>query len=98
MVVKNKKKFVRGILLIIGVTIGLVLLMTGKAFSHEELKYKTVSVISGDTLWDIAQKEQNTNSYYNGYDVRDIISNIKKVNNLKSSTLSDNQVLEIPTY
>ena len=98
MAIKSKKKFIRAILLIIGLTVALVLIMTGKTFSHQEVKYKNVSVTSGDTLWNIAKSEQNNNPYYKGNDVRDIIESIKIVNNLSNSNLSENQVLDIPTY
>ena len=94
MIVKNKRKFVRAILLIIGISIGINLLISTTAFSHQDLKYKTVSVSSGDTLWNIAEKEQRSNYYYKGKDVRDVIS----VNGLNSSNLTVDQTLSIPTY
>lgn len=98
MIVKNKKKFVKAILLIIVLTIGIVLIMTSEAFSHQEIKYKSVSVIYGDTLWDIAKIEQKNNEYYKEKDIRDIIQNIKNINNLTSSSLKEGQTLEIPIY
>lgn len=98
MIVKNKKKFVRAILLIIGISIGINLLISTTAFSHQDLKYKTVSVSSGDTLWNIAEKEQRSNYYYKGKDVRDVISDIKAANGLNSSNLTVAQTLSIPTY
>ena len=98
MIIKSKKKLVRSILLIIGLTIGLVLIMTGKALSHQDISYKKVNIVLGDTLWEIAKEEKENNDYYKGNDIRDIIADIKLVNNLKSSNLTINQVLEIPTY
>lgn len=98
MVVKDKKKFIRGIILILTITIALVLLMTNVTLSHQEIKYKKVSVVSGDTLWKIAEKEQNKNAYYKNKDVRDIIEDIKEKNNLETSSLKVNQALEIPIY
>ncbi|MDE5831067.1 MAG: LysM peptidoglycan-binding domain-containing protein [Clostridia bacterium] len=98
MVIKSKKKLIRSTFVIIGLTIGLVLIMTGKTFSHQDLTYKKVAVVSGDTLWEIAKEEKENNDYYKDNDIRDIIANIKMVNNLKSSSLTVDQVLEIPTY
>lgn len=98
MIIKSKKKLVRAIALIIGLTIGLVLIMTGNTFSHQDVTYKKVTVIPGDTLWEIAREEKESNDYYKDTDIRDIISDIKMVNNLKSSGLTVDQVLEIPTY
>ena len=98
MVIKNWKKFLRAIIIIIGVIIFINLLIPDKAFSHQEIEYKSVAVATGDTLWTIAKVQQEENSYYEGKDIRDIVQNIKKVNNLKNANLQINQVLEIPTY
>ena len=98
MVLKNKKKFIRAILIIIGITIGIVLFMTGKSFSSQEITYKTVAVTAGDTLWNIAESEQKHNNYYKNNDIRDIILDIKNINNLGNSSLEVAQILEIPTY
>ena len=56
MVIKDKKKFVRAILLILTITIGILFLISTNTFSHQEIKYKNIAVIEGDTLWDIAKK------------------------------------------
>ena len=98
MIIKNRKKFVRAILLIVGVIVFINLLIEDKSYSHQEIKYKTLSVLSGDTLWDIAEEEQETNTYYEGKDIRDIVQNIKSTNNLESSSLKAGQTLKIPTY
>ncbi len=98
MVIKNRKKFVRAILLIVGVIIFINILITDKSYSHQEIKYKTISAASGDTLWDIAKAEQENNSYYDGEDIRDIILDIEEVNKLESSSLKIGQTLEIPIY
>lgn len=98
MIIKNKRKLIRGILIILGITLSLIILMTSQTLSHQEVKYKSVSVISGDTLWNIAEKEQKYNTYYEGNDIRDIISDIKAINSLTTNSLKVNQILEIPTY
>ena len=61
------------------------------------MHYKTITVNSGDTLWSIAQYEKNENAYYKDSDIRDIVYDIKEINNLNSSSLSINQSLKIPT-
>ncbi len=96
--IKNKKKFIRAIFIILGIVIGLNFILISRVFSNQEITYKTVSVVTGDTLWDIAKREEAYNDYYSGTDVRDIIEDIKDVNNLGSSSLSESQVLKIPTY
>ena len=55
------------------------------------------NVDDGDTLWNIAKTQQRTNEYYKDKDVRYIISDIKKVNNLSTSDIYVEQELKIPT-
>jgi len=98
MVIKNKKKFVRSILLILTITLGISFLVSTNTFSHQEIKYKEIAIIEGDTLWDIAENEKQNNSYYKGQDIRDIIESIKKINNLETSNLKSGQILEIAIY
>ncbi len=98
MVIKNWKKFLRLIVIVIGVIIFINLLIPDKSLSHQKLAYKTIAISNGDTLWTIAKVEQEKNSYYKGKDIRDIIQDIKNVNNLKNSSLKINQTIEIPTY
>lgn len=98
MIIKNRKKFLRAILLLLGILIFINLLIPDKSLSHQKSTNKTIAVSDGDTLWSIAKVEQENNSYYEGKDVRDIIQNIKKINNLSTSDLKVNQTLEIPTY
>ena len=98
MKLKNRRKFIRTILLVVGVILFINLLIPDKSYSHKELEYKKVAILTGDTLWSIAKDEQENNEYYQGKDIRDIIQDIKKVNNLSNSKLRTNQTLEIPTY
>ena len=95
---KTQPKFFRAILIIGGIIFFINLFFNNISFSHQDVTTKSVAVSNGDTLWNIAKLEQENNSYYKGKDVRDIIQDIKNVNNLSSSNLKVNQVLEIPTF
>ncbi len=92
----NFSKFVRSIV-IIGLIVFISLLICNKSFSHTETNYKKIYVSDGDTLWGIASLEKENNLYYANKDIRDIVSNIKYVNNLTNSTLYNNQELVIPS-
>ena len=61
-----------------------------------DVKYKTLYVSSGDTLWTIDQAEPNITEYYEGKDIRDIIYNLKYINNLNSNNLIIGEELQIP--
>ncbi len=67
------------------------------SLSYENIKYSEIYVSSGDTLWSIAKTEQERNNYYKGRDIREIIFDIKKVNNLSNSNLVINQKILIPS-
>ena len=92
----NVKKF------IISTTILFLLILLGgsillnSTYSCSNIKYKTIYVTQGDTLWKIASEEQSNNSYYKDKDVRDIIYDIKETNGLKVSDLMVGQELKIP--
>ena len=93
----NKSKFFRGFILLFVVLLFVLFNFCNKSQSEEIQHYKTITVNSGDTLWSIAQYEKNENAYYKDLDIREIVYDIKEVNNLRSSNLSINQSLKIPT-
>jgi len=80
----NKKKFIKMITLIIGIVSISLICFSNISFSKGEIKTKTIYVSSGDTLWSIAEEEQENNSYYEDKDIRDIVYQIKKLNDIKN--------------
>lgn len=93
----NKRKFIRSMIITIGLIIFLILILSNVSFSHTEISYKEIAVSSGDTLWSIARYEKNNNVYFEDKDVRDIIDEIKFLNNLSNSNLNIGDKLNIPT-
>lgn len=60
----------------------------------EEYTFKTYEVRQGDTLWDIALRECDTNR-----DVRQVIYDIKQMNNMRSNPhLLVGETLYLPVY
>lgn len=96
MKIKNVKKFIRSILIVLGVIFILSLIIVKSTLSYTEHRYKTIYLESGDTLWSIALDLQENNAYYKGKDIRYIIGDLKEVNNLSNSTVYANQELQIP--
>ena len=92
----NKKKFIRSTSITMGILIFTILTLSNISLSHVETKYKEIAVSSGDTLWSLAQYEKNTNLYFENRDIRDVINEIKKLNNLSSSNLKVGDKLNIP--
>ena len=92
----NLSKFIRSILIILGIIICISLFISNISFSHTETTYKTLYVSNGDTLWSIAKEEKSSNSYYDNRDVRDIVNSIKEINKLNNCDLSVGQKLLVP--
>lgn len=99
MKIVNMKKFVRSICVLVGILIALILFFPKATLSHNENEhpnYETISVTKGDTLWSIASKQQENNPYYTEKDIRDIIKQLKKLNQLENSELQIGQTLKVP--
>ena len=92
----NVKKFVRSIVVVLLIIFGVSLICAKGTLSHKEAEYKKVYVSEGDTLWTIAGEMQKNNDYYRNKDIRYIISDVKKINNLESSNIYVNQELMVP--
>ena len=97
MKIKNLKRFIIFIVSMFTIALSICLFMSSNSFSHSgSLKKKTIYTSYGDTLWTIAQSEQSSNEYYKNKSIREIIEDIKSVNNMKTSSLSSSQKLLIP--
>lgn len=95
---KTNKRRKEIYIFIVLITIFFILLSLSKTtLSHQEKTYTTILVLEGDTLWKIASSNQENNRYYKNKDVRYIIDDLVKINNLQSKDLLVNQTLQIPT-
>ncbi len=90
--IKNKGKFIRGLLLLIAV---ISLFICKSTLSFNKINYKTIYVSNGETLWEIAESEQQNNEYYKEKDIREIVDSIKTINKLENSSLYEGQELLI---
>ena len=93
----NVKKIMKLGIVMVGLVIIVLLFIHSTSLSYKDTQYREIYICSGDTLWDIAKHEQENNNYYKGKDIREIIFDIKKVNNLSSSNLNINQKILIPS-
>lgn len=96
MKIKNVKKFIRSILIVLVIIFILSLIIVKSTLSYTNCEYRIIYVKSGDTLWSIASDLQENNSYYRGKDIRYIIGDLKEINNLNNSMVYVNQELQIP--
>lgn len=97
MKIVNVKKFIRTISILV-ILILIIILFSNKTYSKVDTKYKEESIILGDTLWSISQEEAKSNKYFENKDIREIVSEIKRINKLDNLDLREGQKLLIPTY
>ena len=96
MKIVNKKKFIRSVIIILSILILFLFGMNSITYSKRQVLYKEDYIIQGDTLWSIAEKQLNTNEYYKGQDIRKVIYDIEKVNNISNEKLTIGQKIIIP--
>ena len=92
----NKKKFITTNIIILFFIFIVLCIISRSTLSRSEITFTKTYIEFGDTLWNIAEEQQNQNSYYKDKEIREIINDIKKVNKLKSSNLSVGQEIKIP--
>ena len=97
MKIVNVKKFIRTMSILV-ILILKIILFSNKTYSKVDTKYKEESIILGDTLWSISQQEAKNNKYFENKDIREIVSEIKRINKLDNLDLKEGQKLLIPTY
>jgi LysM repeat protein len=90
--VKDIKKFKRfmfiSILLLSMITFTSIL--TLNAYSKDIPQFDYVSVQHGDTLWSIAK------DYASNKDIREVIYEISKLNNIHNATIHPGDIIKIP--
>ncbi len=97
MKIVNKKKFLRSMMMLIGLVILIVLgLITTTTYSKTEIGYKEDYVLKGDTLWSIAEQEVNQNEYYKNKDIREVMYEIRQLNHITNDNLEIGQKIIIP--
>lgn len=92
----NIKKFILSVLFVLLIIIVSSLFISKVSFSYGEPSYKKVSIIYGDTLWSISKIEKQYNEYYANKDIRYIVEDIKKINNMTNSNIYEGQEILIP--
>lgn len=94
---KYKKQISYLVILIVLILLG-ILLFNSKTYSSATIQYREEIVCKGDTLWNIANNEIENNKYFQNKDTREVVYELKKVNNLSNAQLYEGQKILIPKY
>ena len=89
-------KFIRSIVIMIVLVLITLSLFNTKALSNEEIVYMNYTVSYGENLWQIAELVKENNVAFANKDIREIIYEIKKINNKNSASIYENETLLIP--
>lgn len=97
MKIVNVKKFVRTISILLTILLSIII-FSNKTYSKVEIGYKEECIVVGDTLWNISKQEAQYNKYFENKDIREIVNEIKRTNNLENLDLYEGQKIRIPIY
>lgn len=97
MKIVNKTKFVRTISILIGI-ICVIIVFSNNTYSNDKITYKEDYIYAGDTLWSISNQEIKNNKYFENKDIREVVNELKIINNLSNSNLSEGDKIKIPIY
>ncbi|QIB26128.1 cell division suppressor protein YneA [Caloranaerobacter azorensis] len=91
----NRTRFIT--FLVIFITLILIFVSTlfkiGKAYSVTYSQYINVEVKAGDTLWDIAKRNNSGRE-----DIRKLVYKIMKLNNLDTAKIKPGDIIKVPIY
>lgn len=94
----NKYKFIRSITILLCLISIATCIANHKTYSNSETKYKTEYVVKGETLWEIAEEEIQKNAYFQDEDIQNVILELKEINQMTTSNLSEGMEIKIPVY
>ena len=89
----NKKRFIIIVCVLVSVIISTTILITKRPEGKSEEIYNEIIIKYGDTLWDIAVEISD-----GSIDVRKMVSEIRKINNMETSDLHIGQLVKIPSF
>ena len=88
----NKRKFIMMCLILV-ILVSIVLMGINHTYSKTEEEF----IYEGDTLWSISERELKENKYYKGNDIRNIVSELKNINNIDGNLKVGEKIL-IPIF
>lgn len=94
----NKNKFIKSMIVLVLILLGILFVITNTSYSNSGENYKIDYVAKGETLWQIAENEIKDNPYFKSQDIRNVILEIKKLNHMSTSDLSEGMEIKIPIY
>lgn len=92
----DKKRFFRTTAIILFIIILLLCFWFNNTYSRTEIRYFEAYINNGDTLWSIASEQAQTNQYFRNKDIRNIVQELKEINNISNENLNVGRKILIP--
>jgi len=91
--IKNRFRFITFLSIVLLLLCSLINLLLGLNVvkAEEPTTYVEVKVVSGDTLWNLAQRYGSDSK-----DIREVVYEISSINNVTAATLQPGQTILIP--
>lgn len=89
---RRRRRFFSSIFLLIIIGLTFTSVNSSIARGSESPHYIQVTVQTGDTIWKIAKNNANKER-----DIRDLVYEIREINNLSTANLKPGQIVKIPT-
>lgn len=94
MKIERVKEFVKNVIIILVILLVFKSILSYQLARSEKESYE-YTVMKSDTLWTIAANICDENE---GLNIRNVISDIKELNNISSSTIYTGQTIKLPIY
>ena len=89
---RRRRRFFSSIFLVIIIGLSFASVNSSIARGSESPRYIQVTVQAGDTIWKIAKDNASKER-----DIRDLVYEIREINNLSTTSLKPGQIIKVPT-
>ena len=92
LIIVSSVRFFISICIMVGLIVGIIIASLNQAQAETYNSYKEIEIEEGDTLWEIAAEHTDNNK-----DIREVIYDICKLNDIKAGNIAAGDKIVVPT-
>ena len=92
LIIVSPVRFFISICIVVGLIVGIIIASLNQAQAETYNSYKEIEIEEGDTLWEIAAEHTDNNK-----DIREVIYDICKLNDIKAGNIAAGDKIVVPT-
>lgn len=92
LIIVSPVRFLISICIMVGLIVGIIIASLNQAQAEAYNSYKEIEIEEGDTLWEIAAEHTDNNK-----DIREVIYDICKLNDIKAGNIAAGDKIVVPT-